>query len=134
MASTALRPPTPWTSIFNNRPAGAPPAKSPLPQASENGSCATPDHLLGRVNSLGTAQDVTGDSIGALGLGVLGRVFTPLISVLSLGASAALIGLLVAFSVRTLRHYRSEEPLTTQVEHDKLNTDPAVSTSETVGH
>ncbi|WP_320784282.1 DUF4349 domain-containing protein, partial [Streptomyces sp. CRN 30] len=33
----------------------------------------TPDHLLGRVNSLGTAQDVTGDSIGALGLGVLGR-------------------------------------------------------------
>ncbi|CAE1145583.1 enterobactin transporter EntS [Serratia sp. Tan611] len=64
----------------------------------------TPDHLLGRVNSLGTAQDVTGDSLGALGLGVVGRVLTPLLSVLTFGGAAALIGLLLACSVRTLRH------------------------------
>ncbi len=82
----------------------------------------TPDHLLGRVNSLGTAQDVTGDSIGALGLGVLGRVFTPLMSVLSFGAFAAVLGVLVAFSVRTLRQCRPADAL---VEHD----DPAPATS-----
>lgn len=73
----------------------------------------TPDHLLGRVNSLGTAQDVTGDSIGALGLGVLGRVFTPLMSVLSFGAFAAVLGVLVAFSVRTLRQCRRTRWLST---------------------
>lgn len=82
----------------------------------------TPDHLLGRVNSLGTAQDVTGDSIGALGLGVLGRVFTPLMSVLSFGAFAAALGVLVAFSVRTLRQCRPADAL---VEHDE----PAPATS-----
>ncbi|MFL4450594.1 enterobactin transporter EntS [Serratia marcescens] len=82
----------------------------------------TPDHLLGRVNSLGTAQDVTGDSIGALGLGVLGRMFTPLMSVLSFGAFAALLGVLVACSVRTLRQCRPADAL---VEHDE----PAPATS-----
>lgn len=64
----------------------------------------TPDHLLGRVNSLGTAQDVIGDSAGALGLGILGRFLAPLMSVLSFGALAAFLGILVAASVRTLRH------------------------------
>ena len=82
----------------------------------------TPDHLLGRVNSLGTAQDVTGDSIGALGLGVLGKMFTPLMSVLSFGAFAALLGVLVACSVRTLRQCRPADAL---VEHDE----PAPATS-----
>ncbi|MDW1813871.1 MFS transporter, partial [Vibrio sp. Vb2362] len=37
----------------------------------------TPDHLLGRVSSLWTAQDVTGDSMGAIGLGALGKVMAP---------------------------------------------------------
>lgn len=64
----------------------------------------TPDQLLGRVNSLGTAQDVTGDSLGALGLGVVGRVLTPLLSVLTFGGAAAAIGVLLACCVRTLRH------------------------------
>lgn len=41
----------------------------------------TPDHLLGRVNSLWTAQTICGDSLGALGLGGLAR---------ALGAPAAL--------------------------------------------
>lgn len=63
----------------------------------------TPDALLGRVNSLGTAQDVCGDSIGALGLGVLGRVLAPLMSVFAFGAAAAGVALLLAASVKTLR-------------------------------
>jgi len=71
----------------------------------------TPDHLLGRVNSLGTAQDVTGDSLGALGLGVVGRFLAPLMSVLFLGSFAALIGLLLAASVRTLRDYRRQDDI-----------------------
>ncbi|WJV65515.1 enterobactin transporter EntS [Pectobacteriaceae bacterium CE70] len=64
----------------------------------------TPDHLLGRVNSLGTAQDVSGDSLGALGLGMMGRLLTPTLSVLSFGAAAALLGGLLAICVRPLRH------------------------------
>ena len=38
----------------------------------------TPDHLLGRVNSLWNAQDVVGDGLGALGLGALARALAPL--------------------------------------------------------
>jgi len=63
----------------------------------------TPDPLLGRVNSLGSAQDVTGDSVGALGLGVLGKLFTPLVGVLSFGAAAAGVALVLAACVGTLR-------------------------------
>lgn len=64
----------------------------------------TPDHLLGRVNSLGSAQDVTGDSVGALGLGVLGKLLTPLVGVLSFGTVAAGVALVLAGCVSTLRH------------------------------
>ncbi|MFK8258441.1 enterobactin transporter EntS [Erwinia sp. AnSW2-5] len=70
----------------------------------------TPDHLLGRVNSLGTAQDVTGDSVGALGLGVLGKLFTPVISVLSFGAAAAGVALVLASLVGTLRRATMSPP------------------------
>ncbi|RLM24498.1 MFS transporter [Brenneria alni] len=70
----------------------------------------TPDHLLGRVNSLGTAQDVTGDSIGALGLGVMGKVLTPVISILSFGAAAALLCMLLAACIRPLRHCTFGDP------------------------
>ncbi|MDE9534105.1 enterobactin transporter EntS [Xenorhabdus bovienii] len=64
----------------------------------------TPDHLLGRVNSFVTAQDVTGDSLGALGLGVMGRLLSPLITALSFGSFAAITCLLLAALVKPLRH------------------------------
>ncbi|CAI2398973.1 enterobactin transporter EntS [Serratia ficaria] len=63
----------------------------------------TPDRLLGRVNSVWTTQDVTGDSIGALGLGVLGRMLTPALSVLAFGGVAALCGVGIALCVGPLR-------------------------------
>lgn len=63
----------------------------------------TPDHLLGRVSSLWTAQDVTGDSIGAIGLGALGKVLAPTISVLSFGLGATSIGMLMVIAFRPLR-------------------------------
>ncbi len=37
----------------------------------------TPEHMLGRINGLWTAQNVTGDAIGAALLGGLGAVMTP---------------------------------------------------------
>jgi len=71
----------------------------------------TPDALLGRVNSLGTAQDVTGDSVGALGLGALARVLAPLSSVLWFGGLAAGLLVLLSLAARGLRSARlSEQP------------------------
>ncbi|MBI0460078.1 MFS transporter, partial [Dickeya dianthicola] len=70
----------------------------------------TPDHLLGRVNSLGTAQDVTGDSVGALILGLMGKLLAPASSILAFGTAAALLGGAVALLVRPLRQCRFGEP------------------------
>jgi ENTS family enterobactin (siderophore) exporter len=75
----------------------------------------TPDALLGRVNSLGTAQDVTGDSVGALGLGALARALAPLSSVLWFGGLAAGLLVLLSLAARGLRTARlSEQPATPQ--------------------
>lgn len=63
----------------------------------------TPDRLLGRVNSLGTAQDVTGDSLGALSLGGLGRIMPPSMTALTFGAAAMAVGLLMSLLVKPLR-------------------------------
>ncbi|WP_059122675.1 enterobactin transporter EntS [Vibrio sp. MEBiC08052] len=70
----------------------------------------TPDHLLGRVSSLWTAQDVTGDSVGALGLGALGKVMAPAVSVLSFGVGATGIGLLMVTAFRSLRQATLFDP------------------------
>ncbi|MDW6092707.1 enterobactin transporter EntS [Vibrio rhizosphaerae] len=70
----------------------------------------TPDHLLGRVSSLWTAQDVTGDSAGALGLGALGKVMAPAVSVLSFGLGATGIGLLMVMAFRSLRQATLFDP------------------------
>ncbi|MEN3031444.1 enterobactin transporter EntS [Chromobacterium amazonense] len=67
----------------------------------------TPDHLLGRVNSLWSAQDVMGDSLGAFGLGALARLLAPMAAAaaLGLGAAAAGLGMLAGFSqLRRLRN------------------------------
>ncbi|MCX7208725.1 MAG: enterobactin transporter EntS, partial [Proteobacteria bacterium] len=52
----------------------------------------TPDRLLGRVNSLWNAQDVVGDSLGALGLGALARILIPSLAVCSLGMLVVIVG------------------------------------------
>ncbi|NYZ13650.1 enterobactin transporter EntS [Azospirillum sp. RWY-5-1] len=48
----------------------------------------TPDHLLGRVNSLWTAQEVFGDSVGTVGVGLLARLLDPTAAILLLGLGA----------------------------------------------
>lgn len=56
----------------------------------------TPDKLLGRVNSIGTIQDISGDALGALSLGALGRLFLPSFSVSIFGLCALTIGLVIS--------------------------------------
>lgn len=63
----------------------------------------TPDHLLGRVNSLWSAQDVSGDSLGALGLGALARVLLPASAVAAFGLGAAAIAALLGILITPLR-------------------------------
>lgn len=70
----------------------------------------TPDHLLGRVNSLWSTQDVVGDVLGTLGVGALARAVAPMMSVFALGASAALAGVLMALGFGTLRRLGSMAP------------------------
>ncbi len=70
----------------------------------------TPDHLLGRVSSLWTAQDVSGDSIGALGLGALGKVLAPTMTILTFGLGATGIGALMVMAFRSLRQATLFDP------------------------
>ena len=59
----------------------------------------TPEAMLGRINGLWTAQNVTGDAIGAALLGGLGAMMTPVAS-----ASASGFGLLIICLLYTSRH------------------------------
>ncbi|WP_332301855.1 enterobactin transporter EntS [Salinivibrio proteolyticus] len=70
----------------------------------------TPDHLLGRVSSLWTAQDVTGDSMGAIGLGALGKVMAPAMSIFSFGLGATGAGMLMVILFRPLRRAKLFDP------------------------
>ena len=70
----------------------------------------TPDHLLGRVSSLWTAQNVSGDSVGALGLGALGKVMAPAMSILSFGLGATGMGILMVIAFRSLRQATLFDP------------------------
>lgn len=70
----------------------------------------TPNHLLGRVSSLWTAQDVTGDSIGALGMGALGKVFAPVASAMIFGLGALGLGTVMAVGFKSLRQARLFDP------------------------
>lgn len=71
----------------------------------------TPDAMLGRISSLWNAQDVVGDSGGALAMGALGRVFTPLVGAawFGFGALAAALGMAAGF--RQLRQLRADGPI-----------------------
>lgn len=63
----------------------------------------TPDDFLGRINGLWTAQNVTGDAIGALLLGAMGSVMLPAMTSASFGLTAAVLGVVLAFAMRALR-------------------------------
>lgn len=63
----------------------------------------TPDNYLGRINGLWTAQDASGDSLGTLGIGVLGKFMSSLGSIFVFGATAMGLGLLMLGFFKTLR-------------------------------
>ncbi|WP_024278663.1 enterobactin transporter EntS [Xanthobacter sp. 126] len=54
----------------------------------------TPDHFLGRINSLWGAQDVAGDSIGAVGIGALAQAL-PKTGLMVMGFGALVVGGLI---------------------------------------
>lgn len=70
----------------------------------------TPNHLMGRVSSLWTAQDVSGHSIGSLGLGALGNIMAPGVSILAFGLGALGIGTVMALGFRQLRGAQLSDP------------------------
>jgi ENTS family enterobactin (siderophore) exporter len=63
----------------------------------------TPDHMLGRIGSFWTAQDVVGDSAGALGIGVIVKVLSPVMGLIALGFGCATVTVLLSAGVRSLR-------------------------------
>ena len=66
----------------------------------------TPEAMLGRINGLWTAQNVTGDAIGAAVLGGLGVVMTPAASASSSGFVLAMVGVMLVLTLRELRRFR----------------------------
>ncbi|MCV6590279.1 MAG: enterobactin transporter EntS [Marinobacterium sp.] len=63
----------------------------------------TPDNYLGRVNAIWTAQDASGDSLGSMGMGLLGKLLLPLASIASLGSAALAIAVLMFAGAGSLR-------------------------------
>ena len=66
----------------------------------------TPEAMLGRINGLWTAQNVTGDATGAAVLGGLGVVMTPAASASSSGFVLAIVGVVLVLILRKLRQFR----------------------------
>ncbi|MGG7914036.1 enterobactin transporter EntS [Klebsiella aerogenes] len=69
----------------------------------------TPEHMLGRINGLWTAQNVTGDAIGAALLGGLGAVMTPVASASASGWALVIVGVLLIGLLRELRRFQRPE-------------------------
>lgn len=84
----------------------------------------TPDHYMGRVNALWTAQDASGDSLGTLGIGVLGKFMSSLASIFSLGAVAFVMGLGMLWGFRAMRDAALNDP--------QLQEEEAASVQQTV--
>lgn len=63
----------------------------------------TPDALLGRVNSLYSAQGVLADAGGALGLGLLAGLLSPALALAASGLTLATLTLLLALGAVALR-------------------------------
>ncbi len=72
----------------------------------------TPDGMLGRINGLWTAQNVTGDAIGAAILGGLTVAMSPVAAASSGGLVLALIGVALAVVLVQLRRYQQTAPVT----------------------
>ncbi|WP_033793326.1 enterobactin transporter EntS [Pantoea septica] len=70
----------------------------------------TPDALLGRINSLWTAQNVTGDAIGAATIGALGSWLLPQQAAALFGFGAALLGGVMWMLMAKLRRYQPPAP------------------------
>ena len=70
----------------------------------------TPDHLLGRINSLWTAQNVTGDAIGAAMIGAMGSWLLPPQAAALFGFAAALLGVVMWLMMGRLRRYHPPAP------------------------
>lgn len=66
----------------------------------------TPEGMLGRINGLWTAQNVTGDAIGAAILGGLGAIMTPVASASSSGFVLAVVGVILLAVLVELRRFR----------------------------
>jgi len=71
----------------------------------------TPDGMLGRINGLWTAQNVTGDAIGAAILGGMTVAMTPVAAASSGGLVLALTGVVLALVLVQLRRYRQATPV-----------------------
>ena len=74
----------------------------------------TPDHLLGRINSLWTAQNVCGDAIGAALIGALGSWLLPAQAAAAFGFAAALLGVMMWLVMKGLRRYQAPAPVLAQ--------------------
>ncbi|RBP85769.1 enterobactin transporter EntS [Marinomonas rhizomae] len=74
----------------------------------------TPDHYLGRINGIWTAQDASGDSLGTLSIGLLGKLLSSLASVFVFGAVAMSIGLTLLACLKTLRNSPLNNPNLTE--------------------
>ena len=74
----------------------------------------TPDDMLGRINGLWTAQNVTGDALGAALLGAFGTLLTPAASASVSGLGLAVMGLLLALLLNELRRFRQPAPQAAQ--------------------
>lgn len=70
----------------------------------------TPDAMLGRINGLWTAQNVMGDSLGALLLGAMTTVMLPATAASSSGLGLAIVSLVLAAAFGSLRRYRQPAP------------------------
>lgn len=72
----------------------------------------TPDHYLGRVNALWTAQDASGDSLGSIGIGLIGKFMSSLASIFTLGAVAFGATLAILGAFKSLRQAPMEASMT----------------------
>ncbi|MFC5359343.1 enterobactin transporter EntS [Azospirillum himalayense] len=70
----------------------------------------TPDRLLGRVNSLWTAQDVFGDGAGTIGMGLLATLLSPAVGILALGLGALALAAAVTATATTMRGAPMSDP------------------------
>ncbi|MRS15448.1 enterobactin transporter EntS [Enterobacteriaceae bacterium RIT691] len=69
----------------------------------------TPEAMLGRINGLWTAQNVTGDAIGAALLGGFGAMLTPAAAASASGWGLAVVGIVLLFLLSELRNFRQPE-------------------------